>query len=204
MITFLKKDPYVFVVLLIALLAGWWLLRPGYFNIHDDLQMMRQLAMEKCFADFQIPCRWTQYMGYGYGFPLFNFYPPLPYLVGEVFRLFQFSFVTTVKLTFLLSFLISGVTMYIFAREFFGRLGGLVSATFYIWAPYHSVDIYVRGAMNEAWSLVWLPLILWASYRLIKSSMPASGPVAGMTGPVGGSSHPMSSPFDKLRTAGTR
>ncbi|OGY09733.1 MAG: hypothetical protein A2782_02750 [Candidatus Blackburnbacteria bacterium RIFCSPHIGHO2_01_FULL_43_15b] len=193
MITFLKKDPYVFVVLLIALLAGWWLLRPGYFNIHDDLQMMRQLAMEKCFADFQIPCRWTQYMGYGYGFPLFNFYPPLPYLVGEVFRLFQFSFVTTVKLTFLLSFLISGVTMYIFAREFFGRLGGLVSATFYIWAPYHSVDIYVRGAMNEAWSLVWLPLILWASYRLIKSSMPASGPVAGMTGPVAGSSRPTSS-----------
>ncbi|MBI4028841.1 MAG: hypothetical protein HY376_00520 [Candidatus Blackburnbacteria bacterium] len=195
MIKFLKKDPYVFIVLLIALMAGWWLLRPGYFNMHDDLQMMRQLAMEKCFADFQIPCRWTQYMGYGYGFPLFNFYPPLPYLVGEGIRIFQFSFVTTVKLTFLLSFLISGVTMYIFAREFFGRLGGLLSAAFYIWAPYHSVDIYVRGAMNEAWSLVWFPLILWASYRLIKSGL-----VTGGTG--GGSPTERPQPLLGARTSG--
>ncbi|MBI2268173.1 MAG: hypothetical protein HYU80_01855 [Candidatus Blackburnbacteria bacterium] len=164
----LVRDPLLILVVLLGLWAGWWLLKPGYFNMHDDLQMMRQLAMEGCFKDLQFPCRWTQYMGYGFGFPLFNYYPPLPYLVGEVIRLAGFSFVTTVKITFLLSVVISGVAMYIFVRELWGRLGGLVSAAFYIWAPYHSLDVFVRGAMNEAWALSWFPLILWSSYKLVK------------------------------------
>ena len=145
--------------------------------MHDDLQMMRQLEMEKCFADRQIPCRWVQDMGYGFGFPLFNFYPPLPYLIGQGIRFLGFSFVDTVKITFALSFIVSGVSMYLLAKEFFpenfnfkGRkisLGALVSAIFYIWAPYHAVDVYVRGAMNEAWALSFSPLIFWSVYRLI-------------------------------------
>ncbi|MGB6881820.1 MAG: hypothetical protein WBD86_00765, partial [Microgenomates group bacterium] len=69
----------IVVVLVFAILAGRSLIfQSGYFNMHDDLQMMRQLEMEKCFKDFQIPCRWVPDMGYGFGFPLFNFYPPLP------------------------------------------------------------------------------------------------------------------------------
>jgi len=136
--------------------------------MHDDLQMMRQLEMEKCFLDGQIPCRWVPDMGYGFGFPLYNFYPPLPYLVGQLFRVIGLSFVATVKLTFALSFIASGVGMYLFAKEFFGRLGGTLSALFYIWAPYHAVDVYVRGAMNESWALIWFPFILWTSYKLMK------------------------------------
>lgn len=166
----IKKDILGFVVIIcVGLFAGYWLLTPGYFNMHDDLQMMRQLAMDECFRDLQIPCRWTQHMGYGFGFPLFNYYPPLPYLIGEVIHVLGFSFVDTAKLTFLLSFVFSGVTMYLLTREFWGKLGGIMSAIFYIWAPYHAVDVYVRGAMNEAWALVWFPLVLWSSYKLVQN-----------------------------------
>ncbi|MBI4157476.1 hypothetical protein HY502_01370, partial [Candidatus Woesebacteria bacterium] len=183
---FLRKVFYrrdfipIALVLLFALLAARTLLTPGYFNMHDDLQMMRQLEMEKCFRDGQIPCRWVPDMGYGFGFPLFNFYPPLPYLIGQGIRLLSFSFVDTAKLTFLLSFLVSGVTMYFLAKEFFGRLGGAVSAIFYIWAPYHSVDVFVRGAMNEAWALAWFPLILWTSFRLINEKKKLTKWVVGL------------------------
>lgn len=156
------------IILASAILAGRTFLTPGYFNMHDDLQMMRQLEMEKCFLDGQIPCRWVPDMGYGFGFPLFNYYPPLPYLTGELFRLVGFSFVDTAKILFLLAFIASGITMYYLAKEFFGKWGGVVSSIFYVWAPYHSVDAYVRGAMNESWALIWFPLILWISYKLIK------------------------------------
>lgn len=169
----LKKHPEtksLIIVLFLGILAGASLLQPGYFNMHDDLQMMRQLAMEECFKDGQIPCRWTPHMGYGFGFPLFNYYPPLPYFVGQLFRIVGFSFVDTVKYTTFLSFVFSGLTMYIFTRQFWGRLGGLVSSAFYILAPYRAVDVYVRGAMNEAWAFVWFPLILWSSYKLIKEA----------------------------------
>src|SRR3989338_11612324 len=130
-------------VLFFGILASRHLFTPGYFNMHDDLQVMRTLEMEKCFKDFQVPCRWVPDMGYGFGFPLFNFYPPLPYLYGMVFRLLAFPFTATVKLTFASAFLLSGVAMYFFARKFFLpsrrqaaniRRGG--AGGFFIWAPY--------------------------------------------------------------------
>lgn len=157
----------VVIVILFGLLAGKGLIGSGYFNMHDDLQMMRQLEMEKCFLTLQIPCRWVPDMGYGFGFPLFNFYPPLPYLFGEVFRLFGVAFTDTVKLTFIFSFIASGLSMYFLAKEFWGKWGGTVSSIFYIWAPYHSVDIYVRGAMDEVWAWIFFPAILASSYKLI-------------------------------------
>ncbi len=156
------------VVLAFGVLAAFPLFGKGYFNMHDDLQLMRQLEMEKCFMGGQIPCRWVPDMGYGFGFPLFNFYPPLPYLVGQGIRLFGFDFISTAKGLFAIAFIASGVSMYFLGKQFFGRLGGVVSAIFYIWAPYHSVDIYVRGAMNESWAMIWFPLILWSGYRLLK------------------------------------
>lgn len=168
----IKRENFLplLVVFVFAILASRTLIfEKGYFNMHDDLQMMRQLEMEKCFLDGQIPCRWVPDMGYGYGFPLFDFYPPLPYLVGEIFRVMQFSFVNTVKLDFALAIILSGITMYYLAKEFFGKWGGIISSVFYIWAPYHAVDIYVRGEMAEGWAMIWFPFILWASYKLMKS-----------------------------------
>lgn len=169
---FFSRDSLpLFIVIVFAIFAGRSLIfQSGYFNMHDDLQLMRQLEMEKCFLDGQIPCRWVPDMGYGFGFPLFNFYPPLPYLIGEIFRLLGATFVTTAKLTFALSFVVSGVGMYLLAKEFFGRIGGIVSAIFYIWAPYHAVDVYVRGAMNEAWALAVFPFIFWSAYKLVTSN----------------------------------
>jgi hypothetical protein len=143
-----------------------------YFNMHDDLQMMRQLQLEKCFIDKQIPCRWVPDMGYGYGLPLFNYYPQLPYLFGEIFRVLSFNFNDTAKLTFAVGIIASGFSMYLLAKEFFGKTGGLLSSVFYVWAPYRALDVYVRGAMNESWAFVWFPLILWGIYRLIKTPKP--------------------------------
>lgn len=164
--TFARFLPAIFIIL-ISIPAVQATIRPGFFPHHDDLQAMRQLQMDKCVKDLQIPCRWVPDMGYGFGFPLFNYYPPLPYYIGEVFHLIGFSFLDTVKVLFILAILLSGFSMYIFAKEFFGKLGGLVSASFYIYAPYHAVDVYVRGAMNESWAFVFFPLILWSIYKLI-------------------------------------
>lgn len=159
---------FIFGVLISGILASRTLfLHNFYFNMHDDLQMMRQLELEKCFKDMQIPCRWVPDMGYGFGFPLFNYYPQLPYLFGEVFRLFSLPFNDVAKLTFALGIIASGISMYFLSSEFFGKKGGLVSAIFYIWAPYRAVDVYVRGAMNESWAWIFFPLILLFIYKLI-------------------------------------
>ncbi|KKQ25756.1 MAG: hypothetical protein US62_C0005G0024 [Candidatus Woesebacteria bacterium GW2011_GWA1_37_8] len=169
MINKIKNSLVIFLILVVGILASRDLFRFGYFPMHDDLQMMRQLQLEKCFKDGQIPCRWVPDMAYGYGFPLFNYYPPLPYLIGQVFRTMGLPFTDTAKYTFALSIILSGITMYLFSRRFFGKFGGFISSVFYVWAPYHAVDVYVRGAMNESWALVWFPLIFLSSYEMLKT-----------------------------------
>lgn len=160
----------VLAILLFTFPAVSEIAQKGYFPMDDDLQAMRQLQMDKCVQDLQIPCRWVPDMGYGYGYPLFNFYPPGPYYIGQAVHWLGFSFLDTVKVLFILAFLVSGITMYLLAKEFWGKLGGLVSAAFYIWAPYHAVDVYVRGAMNEMWAIAWFPGILWGIYKIIQDN----------------------------------
>lgn len=172
--------PLAFLIIAGVLACRTLIFQEGYFNMHDDLQMMRQLEMEKCLKDGQIPCRWVPDMGYGYGFPLFNYYPPLPYYFGQIFRVFGFSFVMTAKLNFASAIIISGITMYFFAKKLLGRKAAVLSAVFYMWAPYHAVDVFVRGAMNESWGLVWFPLILLFAYQIIVAKKNISRWVIGL------------------------
>lgn len=155
------------LLLLLTIPAFRDTIKEGFFPMHDDLQFTRQLVMDECFKDRQFPCRWSKHLGYGYGFPLFNYYPPLPYYFGQIFRWMGLQYVDVVKVLVILNFIISGFFMYLLANEFWGRWGGLFSGIFYVYAPYHAVDIYARGAMNEAWAIVFFPGVFWSLYKLI-------------------------------------
>ncbi len=168
LLSWIKKHRWLIFSLLITLPTVFYLLKPGYFNMHDDLQMMRLLQMEKCIKDAQIPCRWVPDMGYGYGYPLFNFYPPLPFYLGLIPRLLGISFVWSTKLLFVFQHLASGLAMYLFASAIFGPVSGFLATAFYSWAPYHALDTYVRGALNESFAFIFFPLLFLYSYKLIK------------------------------------
>jgi len=67
---------------------------------------------------------------------------------------------------FFISIFGSGVAMFILVKELWGKLAGLTAALFYMILPYRALDIFVRGALAESFSFVWLPLILWSFYKL--------------------------------------
>lgn len=137
--------------------------------MHDDMQIIRQLDFEKCLIDGQIPCRWVPDLGYQYGYPLFNYYPPLPYIIGEIFRIFRFSFIDTIKLVAAFQIILTAYFMYLLGKSLTNRYGGLLSSIFYTYAPYHAVNIYVRGAMNEAWASTFFPLVFYFIRQVILS-----------------------------------
>lgn len=170
---FFEKKPlakWLVLLILFSIPAFSTLLQPGYFGMHDDLQIMRIYQMDKCFKDLQLPCRWVPDMGYGYGYPLFNYYPVMPYYLGELIHALGFSLIWSVKLVFILSFLVSVITMFFLGKFLWGNLGGFISALFYLYAPYHSVDVYVRGAMAESWSLVWTPAVFLMIAKVIEKA----------------------------------
>ncbi len=158
-----------FVLFLLIIPSFQDLLKPGFFPMHDDLQVFRLFQVDKCIHDGQFPCRWVPDAGFGYGYPLMQFYPPMPYYPMELLVLLGLGFFWPVKIIFALAFIFSAWGMYLLAKEFFGKWGGLIASVIYVYSPYHSVDIYVRGALNEAWGMVWFPFVLLYIYRLIIS-----------------------------------
>lgn len=159
---------WLILLILIALPTFWRLLGPGYFSMHDDLQIGRLYEMGLCIQDGQVPCRWVPDMGYGYGYPLFNYYPPLPYYLGIIFHFLGFSYIYSIKILFILGLVFSAIFAYLLGKELWGKYGGMVAAVFYLYAPYHAVDVYVRGSLNEFWGLVFFPAVFWAVLKIVK------------------------------------
>ncbi len=136
--------------------------------MHDDQQVVRLQQMDKSLKAGQFPVRWVSDLGFGYGYPVFNFYPPLAYYTGEVVHIFGPGYIDSIKIVWFLALVGSALSMYLLGRELFGKIPGLVVSMFYLYTPYHAVDAYVRGALAELFSFVWLPLILLASYKVFK------------------------------------
>jgi hypothetical protein len=148
------------------------LIRVGFFPMQDDLQAFRVEQMVKCLKDFQIPCRWIPDMGYQYGYPQFNFYPPSVFYLGAVFNLIGIQVIDSVKILFILGFVLSAVTMYLFLKEFLNdRYSALVGAILYSVVPYKATEVYVRGSLSEFFSFVFFPIIFLAILKLIKTGM---------------------------------
>lgn len=158
--------PILLIILAIPLFLS--LVRPGFFPMQDDLQAFRVQQMVKCLSDFQIPCRWIPDMGYQYGYPQFNFYPPSIFYIGGLLNLAGIQVIDTVKILFILGFLLSALTMYLFLKSILGNWPAFVGSTLYIVVPYKATEVYVRGSLSEFWAFVFFPLIFWSSYQLIR------------------------------------
>lgn len=158
----------VFIVLILSFWAIQPLLINGFFPIHDDTQVARVFEMGKALNDGMFPVRWVSDLGYGYGYPLFNFYAPLAYYAGGFFTLLGFDTLLATKIMMGLGILFSGIFMYFLAREFWGEIGGIISGLFYVYAPYHALDIYVRGAVGEFWAYAFIPLMTLGFYKVFQ------------------------------------
>ncbi|MEK7166016.1 MAG: hypothetical protein AAB874_04390, partial [Patescibacteria group bacterium] len=155
-----KKILPLIIVLIISVPVVYPLSRPGFFPMHDDTQPTRVAQMAKAIADGQFPVRWVSDLGYGYGYPLFNFYAPLPYYVGAAAHLLGMNLISATKLMFGIGMLLAPITMYLLAASWWGKRGGLLSAILYTYTPYHAVEVYVRGSVGELWAYGFLPLVI--------------------------------------------
>lgn len=149
------------LALLLPLGAILPLFHPGFFTIHDDQQIARLFDLTKVFSSGIFPPRWVPDLGFGYGYPLFDFYPPLVYYIGFIFHRIGFSLIDATKLVVATGFILSSLFMYLWTKNRFGLVAGIVAAALYTYIPYHSEDIYVRGALAEFFSFVWIPAVFW-------------------------------------------
>ena len=161
---FFKQNWIVVVLFLLGLSVSWPLFRSGYFSHQDDLQIIRLVEMRKCFSDFQIPCRWVPDMGWGNGFPLFNFYGVSTYYFGAIIS-YVTGYLIASKVLFFVSLTAGSFGIFLLVKELWGKYAGFVSAVLYMFAPYKALDIYVRGALAESMALTIIPFVLYFAYK---------------------------------------
>lgn len=164
----MKKLAIIFLAIIIIFPSVIPLFNEGFFTVHDNTQVERVFQMTKSIIDGHFPVRWVSDLGYGYGYPIFNFYAPLPYYLGAFLNLLFNSSLLSTKIMFFLGTILSFFTMFLFASRITNTRGGLVAAVVYLYFPYHAVNIYIRGAVGEFYAYAFMPLVFMGVYSIYK------------------------------------
>jgi len=164
-----KKINFFILLVLISIIPIISIFRNGSYQSGDlSYHAMRTISyFNVLFTEHTLP-RWTPDFYGGFGDPYFMFAYQLPYFLGSVIHLFGFSFLDSVKLVFAISFIISGTTMYLWANEELkNKKFAFVAAIFYLFAPYHLIDMHFRATVAESLSFVFPPLLLYLTKKYI-------------------------------------
>ena len=117
----LLSHKWLLLSLFVAILAGRTLLTSRHFYTHDDIQVFRVNEFIECFKRGEIPCRWSANLGKGYGYPWFNYYPPMIYIISGLIHLSGFSIIASLNLLMFLSFILAAWGMYLLVKELTDR-----------------------------------------------------------------------------------
>lgn len=149
----------------VALLTGLAvrpLFRGQLVDGHDALAYPPRLVeMHRAIADLHLPPIWAPDLGNGYGQPLFQFAPPLLYIVALPLYAARLSLTDSIQMGLACLCLVGAAAMYRLARRYgCSRHAGVATAALWLFAPYLALDLFVRAAFAEAAALAVAPLAL--------------------------------------------
>jgi hypothetical protein len=151
---------------LAALVALPAIVGPGIVNTRgggdSPFLVQRTHQMAQALRASVFPVRWMPDAALGLGYPTFNYYAALPYYVSAAGTLGGLGVLGGIKLAQILGFLLAGGAAYGLARALgFGRVPSLLASAAYSYAPFHLVNLYVRGdALSEFYAMGLFPLAL--------------------------------------------
>lgn len=143
------------------------------FNIYvdDGIQHIARLmgTMQSIEEGQVIPVIMSNFCnGFGYSWNLF--YSPITAYIPLIFSIFTNSFELMLKLFIVLVGFLSGIAMYEFVNKISpNRWAGLLSAIIYMCAPYRLTDMYMRMAVSELTSFIFLPIVFHGMYNVFNT-----------------------------------
>ncbi len=154
---------------LLALIALRPLLRGRLVDGHDATEYPPRLVeFAQAVADGQLPPLWAPDLGNGYGQPLFEFAPPLVYAAALPFHAVGLGLADALQSGLLLLYAAGAAALYRLARRWeAGRAGSVAAAACWLFAPYLSLDLFVRAAFAEAAAVAVAPIALLGLARAL-------------------------------------
>lgn len=154
-----KSIPYLILLIGFSLLPIISILRQGSYESGDlTLHTSRLIAFYKNLQEGILIPRWAGDLNATYGYALFNFYYPLPYYISSFFHFLGFNFLVSMKLLLIFSYIFSGIFMFLWLKKHVSEKYAFLGAIFYLFAPYHLIDLHFRVAIGEVLLMAVLPL----------------------------------------------
>ena len=111
----MKHKLLILSLIIISLFTLKSLFHTGFFTSHDgEHQIVRLMHFHQGLVDGQFPVRWASTALDGNGYPLFVFTYRLPFWVAEVYYTLFPNLANAIKFAFIVSYLLSALTMYWF------------------------------------------------------------------------------------------
>lgn len=168
-------------IIIISLVSVVSLFHSGLIPTHDgEYHVIRFYEFDKVLRSGVLYPRIAPDFNNGYSVPLFNFVYPLPNYMASFFHLFNLSFIDAFKANMILATIIGALGMYAWSKTYWGRLGGVVSAVVYTFAPYRLLDIFVRGSVGEVWALAIVPYVLYLITQIYRTQQKIYIPLVGV------------------------
>lgn len=157
-------------ILLLSLFVCRALLTPGYFTTHDgDFHIARSFHLIAELERGQFPVRIAQDAAFGYGYPIFSYFYPLPYYIVACFHFLGVAVTESWKLLLFLSVFFAGIFYFNWLKCFFYPATALIATAVFLLAPFQFLSLFVTGQIGATLSLCFVPLILLSVTKLLRS-----------------------------------
>lgn len=157
------KQKNIFAIFFLVITAMFYfspvLFVPFYASHDGEAHVARFAAYYKAYADGQFPARWAGDLNFGYGSPVFIFYYPLPGMLASIIHIFGISFESIFKILIFSGSVLSPVFFYLWIKKHIRIEAALLAGLLYGLAPYHFLNVYVRGDVAEVMAYVFAPLV---------------------------------------------
>lgn len=166
-----EKEIINYILIIIASIIISIPLANKSLNIYRDdgiQHICRIIGTEQTLADKQFLPMIMSNLCNNFGYSWNIFYSPLTAYMSVMFRIFNFSYVNCLKLCMFVIVLLSGLTMYkLTLRITKNKKLATLASIIYILAPYRITDMYIRTALAELASFIFIPIVFEGLYIIV-------------------------------------
>lgn len=166
-----EKEIINYILIIIASIIISIPLANKSLNIYRDdgiQHICRIIGTEQTLADKQFLPMIMSNLCNNFGYSWNIFYSPLTAYMSVVLRIFNFSYVNCLKLCMFVIVLLSGLTMYkLTLRITKNKKLATLASIIYILAPYRITDMYIRTALAELASFIFIPIVFEGLYIIV-------------------------------------
>ncbi len=158
------------IILLVAIILSIPLKNIQIRDTHDGfLHLLRLMGTVDTLKIGKFPPLINQNYCNGSGYAINLFYPPFVTYLPLLIKLFVSSYSVVLKIFAGICIALSGITMYQLVYQITkNRKIALLSALFYLIAPYKLANVYKRYAMGEFTAMVFIPIVFLGVYNLFE------------------------------------